>query len=84
MTPPPEMVPLPPHACWHTPASNAVQSARTLHKAFVVVPAVEPKHAAKCCPDNLHDLTMDVFDDSRMNQFQSGLTARDTGTCVHS
>ncbi len=50
----------------------------------VVVPAVEPKHAAKCCPDNLHDLTMDVFGDSRMNQFQSGLTARDTGTCVHS
>ncbi len=34
----------------------------------VVVPALEPKHAAKCCPDNLHDLTIDVFSDSRMNE----------------
>ena len=34
MTSPPEMMPLPPHACWHTPASNAAQPARTLHKPF--------------------------------------------------
>jgi hypothetical protein len=39
----------------------------------VVVSALQPKHAAKCCPDNLHDPTMKAFSDSRMNERQVGL-----------
>ncbi len=31
-----------------------------------------------------HDLTMDVFSDSRMNQFHSGRAAMDIGTLMNS
>ncbi len=40
----------------------------------VVDSALQPKHAAECCPDNLHDPTMNAFSDSRMHERQAGLT----------